>query len=325
MTIPTRGASTSRSSNWCSTSVSVAGAAAPARCAQPPTLSTARAPRCPCLHLLAVELGLAQRRRRRARAASAAVAPEPGHVQHAASGGHDLAIQLGRARVEDLDLERVDRSQPADLVAGSTRTPGSRARPAPRSPPRSRRPLELDALEAAGAAGALQQLEQVGAQPRQHGLRLGVAEAGSCTRAPAARRRSSSAPRRARRGRACRAGAARRRSAGAPSRAISSACSASDARHGRVAAHAAGVRPARRRRDRACSPGPGAIGTAVAVAQRQQRQLLALEELLEHHLGRRRSAGPAKKLVERRARLGLVGGDDHALPAASTSAFSTAG
>ena len=51
---------------------------------------------------------------------------------------------------------------------------------------------------------------------------------------------------------------------------------------------------------------------ALAVAEREQRQLLALEELLEHHRvsPKRRST---KKLVDRVARLGLVSADDHAL------------
>ena len=38
---------------------------------------------------------------------------EPGHVQHAAAGGHDLAVALGRAGVEDL---RVDRAASSPLI-----------------------------------------------------------------------------------------------------------------------------------------------------------------------------------------------------------------
>jgi hypothetical protein len=85
-----------------------------------------------------------------------------------------------------------------------------------------------------------------------------------------------------------------------------------EARHRGVAAHAAGVRAlvavedalvVLRRRQR--------HGT-VAVAERQQRHLLPVEELLQHHLG---LAEPplAEEHVEGGARLALVGGDDHAL------------
>jgi hypothetical protein len=83
-------------------------------------------------------------------------------------------------------------------------------------------------------------------------------------------------------------------------------------RHGRVAAHAAGVGPLvpvedplvvlrRRERDR-----------ALPVAQREQRELLPVEELLEHDLGVA-EAPLAEEHVERGARLPLVRGDDHAL------------
>ena len=85
-----------------------------------------------------------------------------------------------------------------------------------------------------------------------------------------------------------------------------------EARHGRVAAHAAGVRALvaladplvvlrGRQRDR-----------ALAVAQREQRELLALEELLEHDLGRAEAAVVEERL-ERRARVVLGLADDHAL------------
>ena len=83
-------------------------------------------------------------------------------------------------------------------------------------------------------------------------------------------------------------------------------------RHRRVAAHAAGVRAlvavadplvVLRRRERE---------DVLAVAEREQRELLALQELLEHHLGR-----PEAPLGEERldglARLGLRLADDHAL------------
>ena len=85
-----------------------------------------------------------------------------------------------------------------------------------------------------------------------------------------------------------------------------------DARHRRVAPHAARVRPLvavedslvvlrRRQRHR-----------ALAVAEREERQLLALEELLEDDLGLA-EALLGEEDVDRLARLALVLGDDHAL------------
>ena len=88
--------------------------------------------------------------------------------------------------------------------------------------------------------------------------------------------------------------------------------SASIAGHRRVAPHSAGVRPlvavedalvVLRRRER---------HRALAVAQREQRQLLALQELLQHDLGLA-EALLGEEHVHRLARLALVLGDDHAL------------
>ena len=82
--------------------------------------------------------------------------------------------------------------------------------------------------------------------------------------------------------------------------------------HRRVGAHPAGVRAGvavadplevARRRERQ---------RGLAVADREQRQLVAVEELLDHH---RRVAEPPRDqhLLQRRAGLRLVGGDHHAL------------
>ena len=56
--------------------------------------------------------------------------------------------------------------------------------------------------------------------------------------------------------------------------------------HRRVAAHAAGVRPAVAVEDPLVVLGRGERDDVLAVAERQQRELLAVEELLEHDLGR---------------------------------------
>jgi len=85
-----------------------------------------------------------------------------------------------------------------------------------------------------------------------------------------------------------------------------------DPRHRRVAPHAARVRTpiavedalvVLRRRER---------DGALAVAQGEQRQLLAVEELLQHHL-RLAEALLGEEDVEGGARRPLVLGDDHAL------------
>ena len=40
--------------------------------------------------------------------ASAALGAQPGHVQHPAARGHDRAVRLRRARVEDVRVEPVE-------------------------------------------------------------------------------------------------------------------------------------------------------------------------------------------------------------------------
>ena len=94
--------------------------------------------------------------------------------------------------------------------------------------------------------------------------------------------------------------------------ASASACSRSMPGHRRVAAHAAGVRPFVAVVDPLVVLGRRHRHRALAVAEREQRQLLALEELLEHDLGVA-EAPLGEELLDRRARRRLVGADHHAL------------
>ena len=75
-----------------------------------------------------------------------------------------------------------------------------------------------------------------------------------------------------------------------------------DGRNGRVGAHAAGVGPLVAVEDPLVVLGGGQRHRAFAVAQRQQRQLVAREELLDDHL---LGAEPAldEEVVQRRPRL----------------------
>ncbi len=86
-----------------------------------------------------------------------------------------------------------------------------------------------------------------------------------------------------------------------------------EARDRRVAAHAAGVRPLVAVEDPLVVLGGGQRDHVLAVAQGQQRELLALEELLEHDLGGAEAALDEERL-DRLAGLGLALADDHALP-----------
>jgi hypothetical protein len=58
--------------------------------------------------------------------------------------------------------------------------------------------------------------------------------------------------------------------------------------------------------------GRGQRHDVLAVAERQQRELFALEELLQHH-HRLAEAPLGEEDVDGGARLGLVGAEDHAL------------
>ena len=85
-----------------------------------------------------------------------------------------------------------------------------------------------------------------------------------------------------------------------------------DAGHGRVGAHAAGVRAAVTVEDALVVLRGGHRHGGLAVAQRQQRELLALERLLDHHAALA-EAPLHEEVLERLARLLLVGRDDDAL------------
>ena len=85
-----------------------------------------------------------------------------------------------------------------------------------------------------------------------------------------------------------------------------------EAGHRRVAAHAAGVRALVAVEDPLVVLRGSERDDVLAVAERQQRQLLAVEELLEHDLGLAEALLDEEGL-DRLARLGLARGDDHAL------------
>ena len=82
----------------------------------------------------------------------------------------------------------------------------------------------------------------------------------------------------------------------------------------------------RRRRRSACSPAPGPAGATFSpVAERQQRELLALEVLLEDDRRSRRSAARRRTTSTASRASSSVAQMITPLPAASPSAFSTAG
>src|SRR6202042_3859403 len=80
----------------------------------------------------------------------------------------------------------------------------------------------------------------------------------------------------------------------------------------RVGTHPAGVRAAIAVEDPLVVLGGRERQRTLSIAERKQRQLLAIQELLDDDL-----LGPEapidQQIVECRARLALVGGDDHAL------------
>ena len=101
---------------------------------------------------------------------------EPRHVQYPPAGGDDLAVALGGAGVGHLgDLRRLGEAADHVALRGGLRVAGG-------GEDDGHRPVVVElgggAGEAAGLAGGEEELGQVGAQPRQHRLRLGVAEAG---------------------------------------------------------------------------------------------------------------------------------------------------
>ena len=327
--IPTRGASTSISSNAASTSgIGSSGAAGAATSVS--VLGLSASPRLSPFSLSSVATALDGAR---------------GDV-----GAHLLAVELDQLGGRVGALARLGRASGPSPVTLSTRPPavtispasvravpawvtstpsGTASRPrdhvalrralrvAGRGEHHGHRPvvgeLGLDAGEPAGLARREAELEQVGLEPRQHRLRLGVAEAavelehlgpgggqhqpgvedaveGRPAAAPSARRSAGGRSRRS---------PATRRVVEAGHRASSCPCRRCSARG--------------RRRRSACSPAPARAATHVlAVAERQQRELLAVEELLEHDLGGA-EAPLDEEGLDRLARLGLVGADDHAL------------
>ena len=85
-----------------------------------------------------------------------------------------------------------------------------------------------------------------------------------------------------------------------------------DGGHGRVRAHAAGIRASVTVEDPLVILGGREWQGRLPVADRQQRDLLAVEELLDDH-PLSPEAPLHQQVVQRDARLALVGGDDHAL------------
>ena len=97
-----------------------------------------------------------------------------------------------------------------------------------------------------------------------------------------------------------------------------------DPRHRRVAAHAAGVRPLVAVEDPLVVLGRGEWDDVLAVAEREQRELFTLEELLQHdgRCPKRRSVKNTSTASRASASLAQM---ITPLPAASPSALSTAG
>ena len=152
----------------------------------------------------------------------------------------------------------------------------------------ARVPVGLGAGEAAGLGRRQQQLEQVRAQARQHDLRLGIAEAHvELEHLRAVRAEHQPGVEDAVERRAAARELVDHRLVHAGDR---SATSASASGHRRVAAHAAGVRAGVAVADPLVVARRGERDGALAVAQREQRELVAVEELLDHDRRGRRSA-----------------------------------
>ena len=98
-----------------------------------------------------------------------------------------------------------------------------------------------------------------------------------------------------------------------------------EARHRRVAAHAAGVRPLVAVEDPLVVLGRRQRHDVLAVAERQQRELLALEELLQHHRRLAEASLGEEDVERRRAPRPRSAQMITPLPAASPSALSTVG
>ena len=313
-----RASSTSSSSSSCSTGVSGGAASETAVNSSVPLTPRPyrrRATRC---------RGAAACRRTRSRGGGVgAIArltrggAQAGHVQHAPAGRDDLAAALRRSRVEDLG--------PLDLVeAGDHVAARGRLRVAARGEHDGHRPVVGPlGLDAASPPGRAERSSSSSRSERSRG-RTPVSRdrrSGRCTRAPSARRPRHHSRRRARRGRACRGGAARRRSAGAPLP-RSRACCRRRHRAPASSAHAARVRPLVAVEDslvvrRAPSGSPDASQRRTATAPRLRGTPRAPPRVAE--------AALAEEDLHRRACLALVLAMITPLPAASTSAFRTAG
>ena len=175
MMIPTSGpSSTSRSANSSSTSTSVSGVTASrSPVTRPP--SPRRARRCRAASACR-RTGSSPRHRTRGPGPPPGEGPIPVTFSTRPPAVTNLPSGLGGAGVEDLGVEAVDRAQPVDLVALRRRlgvpARGEHDRHGPVG-----RPLGRRAVQPAEARRAVEQVEQVRPQPREHGLRLRVAEA----------------------------------------------------------------------------------------------------------------------------------------------------
>src|SRR4051794_21719204 len=145
MMMPTRGASTSSSANSASAWTWVLGGAGSDIGDVPAQLAT-------------VELDHVRGSIRGAPGGTGVV-PERGDIEDASARRDDLAVALGRARVDDLHVGGHG-VEPADHVArgGGRRVAAGRQHDRDR---RARVPLELEAVEAARVDGALQRVQQV--------------------------------------------------------------------------------------------------------------------------------------------------------------------
>ena len=238
--------------------------------------------------------------------------PKPVTPKHAAAGGHDAPLVVARGPgMRDLDaVDGRSLVEPRDHVAlrCGRRVAGGGEH-------HGHGPVvgeaRLGAGEAARLAAREEQVGQVGAQPGKDGLRLRVAEAHVVLEHPGAGDRHHQARvEDAVEGRA----AIRHRGDDRTVDQVGDLLHAvgADAGHRRVAAHAAGVRPLVAVEDSLVVLRRGERQHVGAVAERQQRELLALEVLLEEDL-RRTEALLGEEHVHGVAGVLLGRADDHAL------------
>src|SRR5215211_639013 len=101
-------------------------------------------------------------------------ATQPGHVQHPAAGGDDLAVALRRAGMRDLgEFRRLGKAGDHVAAGGGLGVAGG-------GEDDGHRPVVAElgggACQSTGLAGSEEELGEVGTQPRQHRLGLGIAE-----------------------------------------------------------------------------------------------------------------------------------------------------